>query len=161
MSRPARPSRLSGNQLKEVLGGFVCSASFTGVSTNERVRRAVAGDRPVRKLFSKEQRAFYASRAPEGIGLDDLAVLGPVNVLKLKVRPNGFARKTAVELWFYPDGSRILELSTRCKPDETFQVVAEARAHLSGSGLDLLGQQRTKTKAALAYFSKELADQRS
>ena len=35
------------------------------------------------------------------------------------------------ELWFYPDGSRILELSTKCKPEEAFDVAARTRAYLS------------------------------
>jgi hypothetical protein len=30
-----------------------------------------------------------------------------------------------VELWLYPDGTRILELSTKCAPSEAFQVAAE------------------------------------
>ena len=82
----------------------------------------------MRKLFSKEQRAFFAEHAPEGIELDDLSLLGPIFVLKLKYAPQGFARKLVAELWLYPDGSRILELSTKCAPTEAFQVAAEARA---------------------------------
>ena len=33
-------------------------------------------------------------------------------------------------MWLYPDGSRILELSTKCAPAEAFQVAAETRAFL-------------------------------
>ena len=69
-----------------------------------------------RKLFSKEQRAFYAEHAPDGLELDDLSVLGPIFVLKLKFAPQDFDRKLVAELWLYPDGSRILELSTKCAP---------------------------------------------
>ena len=47
------------------------------------------GEQPLRKLFSKEQRAFYAAHAPEGIALDDLVLLGPIFVLKLKGTPAG------------------------------------------------------------------------
>ncbi len=36
-----------------------------------------------------------------------------------------------VELWLYPDGTRILELSTKCAPTEAFQVAAECRAFLA------------------------------
>jgi hypothetical protein len=146
-----------GVEVDAMPGGFVCSASFKGTSTNEAVRGAVAGDRPLRKLFSKQQRSFYAAHAPEGIALDDLSVLGPVTVFKLKVAPTGFARKLTAELWNYPDGSRILELSPKCRPTEAFQVAAETRAFLSGRGLDLSGRQQTKTRAALTYFAKELA----
>ena len=84
--------------------------------------------RPIRKLFSKEQRAFFATHAREGVGPDDLTFLGPINVLKLKYWMSGFDWWIVAELWLYPDGSRILELSTKCPPAEAFQVAAEARA---------------------------------
>ncbi len=59
-------------------------------------------------------------------------------------------------MWLLPDGSRILELSTKCLPSETFQVAAEARAYLEGLGLDLRADQQTKTKTTLEFFSKQL-----
>ena len=34
-------------------------------------------------------------------------------------------------MWLYPDGSRVLELSTRCATNEAFQVAAESRAFLA------------------------------
>jgi hypothetical protein len=61
-----------------------------------------------------------------------------------------------VELWSYPNGSRILELSTKCLPGEAFQTAAEARVFLGGRGIDLDGKQETKTRTALDYFSKTL-----
>jgi hypothetical protein len=60
------------------------------------------------------------------------------------------------ELWLYPDGSRILELSTKCTPNDAFQVAAETKAFLHERGVDLSGEQETKTKKALEFFSKEL-----
>ena len=56
----------------------------------------------------------------------------------------------------YPDGSRILELSTKCAPAEGFQVAAETRAFLAAQGVDLSGEQQTKAKTALEYFSHNL-----
>ena len=50
----------------------------------------------------------------------------------------------------------ILELSTKCAPSETFQVAAESRAFLTEKGIDLTGEQETKTKKALQYFSRQL-----
>ena len=135
-------------------GGYVCSASFKGaLGPGDAVKQVAAGDRAIRKLYSKEQRAFYTSHAPEGLGLDDLTVLGPINVLKMKFTPKGFARRMVAELWLYPDGERILELSTKCAPSEGFQVAAEARAFLADKGIDLYGEQQTKTKTALDYFA--------
>jgi hypothetical protein len=162
--RPVVPEELSpeirrdpafGVEVDAMPGGFVCSASLKGSSTNDAVREAAAGRRPIRKLFSKLQRRFLDAHAPESMSLDDLTVLGPINVLKLKYRPKGLARKLAAELWIYPDGSRILELSTKCSPNEAFQVAAESRAFLEGHGLDLSTQQQTKTATALRFFAEQ------
>jgi hypothetical protein len=84
-------------------------------------------------------------------------VLGPVTVLKLKYEPEGYGRKLVAELWFYPDGSRILELSTKCKPAEAFDVAARTRVYLSERGVNLSGEQQTKTRTALEYFSEQLS----
>jgi hypothetical protein len=81
-------------------------------------------------------------------------VLGPIFVLKLKFAPTGYDRRLVAEMWLYPDGSRILELSTRCGISEAFQVAAEARAFLTERGVDLSGEQQTKTRTALEYFSE-------
>ena len=112
----------------------------------------------MRKLFSKEQRAFYAEHAPEGIALDDLVLLGPIFMIKFKGMPEGTNRKVVIELWLYPDGSRILELSTKCAPNEGLQVAGEMRAFLAERGIDSTGEQQTKTRTALEYFAAGLND---
>jgi hypothetical protein len=136
-------------------GGYVCSASMKGVVKRDGVKEAVAGGQPLRKLFSKEQRAFYAAHSPEGVGLDDLSILGPIFVLKLKSSPGEYDRTLVTELWLYPDGSRILELSTKCATSEAFQVAAETRAFLATRGIDVTGDQQTKTRKALDFFTKQ------
>jgi len=149
-----RDSRFCMVEVDAMPGGFVCSASFKGVPKTP-VHEVAAGNAPLRKLFSKQQRAFYAEYAPDGIGLEDLSILGPIFILKLKATPAGYARKMVVELWLYPDGTRILELSTKCAPSEAFQVAAETRAFLSGRGIKLSGAQTTKTRKALQFFAKQ------
>jgi hypothetical protein len=59
-------------------------------------------------------------------------------------------------MWLYPDGSRILELSTKCEPSEAVPVAVEVREYLEGKGADLGSEQATKTKTALEFFSAEL-----
>ena len=163
--RPVVPDQLPGElrgspnfgvEVDWMPGGFVCSGSMKRALKTPVVRDAVFGNTPVRKLYSKEQRALYAAHAPDGLGLDDLSILGPITVLKLKFAPEGYARRLVAELWFYPDNSMILELSTKCAPSETFDVAVETRAFLSQRGVDLTGEQQTKTKKALQYFSKRL-----
>jgi hypothetical protein len=155
LPRKVRESRWCMVEVDAMPGGFVCSASMKGMP-DTAVQDVAAGAAPLRKLFSKEQRAFFADHAPEGIGFEDLSLLGPIFVLKLKAAPQGYARKMVVELWLYPDGTRILELSTKCAPDEAFQVAAESRAFLTERGIELGGAQTTKTRKALEFFSKQL-----
>jgi hypothetical protein len=61
------------------------------------------------------------------------------------------------ELWFYPDGSQILELSLKCRPEETFDVIASAKHFLAGKGVDLGAAQQTKTASALTFFAAEVS----
>ena len=77
-------------------------------------------------------------------------------MLKLKYEPPGYQRRLVAELWFYPDGSHILELSTKCTPDDAFRVAAETVAFLGERGVDLTGEQQTKTRTALEFFAGEL-----
>jgi hypothetical protein len=138
--------------------GYVCSGSLKGQLDSDRVGRAVARELPIRKLFSKRQRAFFDAHAPDGLALDELSMLGPIFVLKHKSVPKAFGRKLVAEMWLYPDGARILELSTKCAPSEMFQAAIEPRACLGKRGVDLSGEQQTKTKAALRFFSEQLQD---
>ena len=148
-----RAARNFGVEVDAMPGGFVCSGSMKRTLGAKDVRQAVLGQRPVRKLFSKEQRALYEAHAPEGLGIEDLSILGPIFVLKLRFSPEGYSRKLVAELWLYPDNSMVLELSTKCLPQEAFDVAAEARAFLSQNGIDLGSEQETKTKKALEFFA--------
>jgi hypothetical protein len=138
-------------------GGFVCSGTMKGTVDADAVRKAVHGRLALRKLFSKEQREFYAAHTKD-VSLDDLTILGPIFVLKVRKVPKTFGRPLVAEVWIYPDGSHLLELSTRCKTGDAFQVAAELRAFLTEQGVDLTGEQETKTRKALAYFAKELEE---
>jgi hypothetical protein len=164
--RPVVPGQLSPKlrsspnfvvEVDAMPGGYVCSASLKSKLGGPHVKAVAAGNRPIRKLFSKEQRAFYAEHAPSGLALDDLIVLGPVTVFKLKFSPDGYERAMVAELWYYPDNSRILELSTKCMPGEAVQVGVESRVFLRGQGVNLSGEQQTKTRTALEYFSREFS----
>jgi len=163
--RPVVPAELPSDvrrsenlavEVDVVPGKYVCSASLSAKLPATAVQASASGQQPLHKLFSKEQRAFFAAHAPDGIKLDDLSFLGPIFVLKLKVVPAGIARRIVAEMWFYPDGSRILELSTKCLPQEGVAVAAEVRRFLQDKGIDITGEQQTKTKTALEYFSAEL-----
>jgi hypothetical protein len=155
LPRELRESPMSMVEVDAMPTGYVCSASLKG-RPKTAVQDVAAGLQPLRKLFSKEQRAFFAEHAPEGVGLEDLTLLGPIFVLKLKASPPGYARKMVVELWLYPDGTRILELSTKCETAEAFQVAAETRAFLAERNIAAGAAQTTKTRKALQFFSEQL-----
>jgi hypothetical protein len=137
-------------------GGYVCSAAMKAEVAPDGIGEAVRGERPVRKLFTKAQRQFYEAHAPAGVTLDDLAVLGPIFVLKAKVTPPELGRRLVGEMWLYPNGDRVIELSTKCLPGQGFDVAIQTRDFLASTGVDLHGEQQTKTKTALEFFSREL-----
>jgi hypothetical protein len=161
--RPVVPDEVPGKlraadgfnvELDAMPGHYVCSGRLKERVANGAVREVALGDRPLRELLSKQQRELLAGHAPAGVDVDRLAVLGPILVLKLKFGPEGFGRRLVVELWMYPDSSRVLELSTKCAPDEAFLAAAEARAFLSERGVDLGGDQEAKTIKALEFFAR-------
>jgi hypothetical protein len=157
LPRKVREAPSMGVEVDAMPGGFVCSASMKGTPKGRDVRSTILGHEPISKLFSKAQRAFFAAHAPDGVGLDDLSVLGPIFVLKLKFAPKGYKGGGMVgELWLYPDGSRIIELSTKCEPKDALATADRARTFLAKKGVDLGGEQQTKTKTALEFFSNEL-----
>ena len=163
--RPVVPSEISadlrslkgfGVEVDAMPGGFVCSGRLQSKMRAGKVREAVAGERALKSLFDKKQRAFFADCAPDGIAIDELTILGPILVMKLKFAPSGYDGRLVAELWLYPDGSRILELSTKAATTDAFEVAARTRQFLEQRGVDLSGEQQTKTKSALEFFSAEL-----
>lgn len=161
--RPVEPSDLPktlrklpsfGVEVDALPGGYVCSGSMKGMVEDARVRATMHGERLPRKLFSKEQRAFFKVHAPHGIEIDDLTLLGPVAIHKWKWTPKRSNRPMVAELWHYPDGSQILELSTRCLPGEAHTAAREGMALLRSLGIEISSDQHTKTKTTLEYYSR-------
>ena len=159
--RPVVPAELPGRlrrspnfvvEVDAMPGGYVCSARHRRMMGADRVKASIMGERPLRKLFSGQQRRFLAEHVPD-VAFEDLRVLGPIFVLKLRFSPPALDRRIVAELWLYPDDSRILELATKCAPSEAFQTAAECRAFLEDAGLDLAGEQATKTRRALELLT--------
>jgi hypothetical protein len=157
MPAELRSSPSFGVEVDAMPGGFVCSASMKSKVLPESVWSVVHDGVPIRKLFTKEQRAFFTEHAPDGLELDALSPLGPIFVLKAVLSPSDYPRgRFVTELWLYPDGSRILELSTKCAPADLGATVLDARDFLRRRGISTGGDQQTKTKTALEFFSAEL-----
>ena len=155
LPRALRRSPSFGVEVDASPWGFVCSGSMKGEPAAGSVRSTIAGGKSIRKLFSKEQRELFAAHAPDGVALDDLTVLGPIFVLKLKSTFADFDGRMVAEMWLYPDGARILELSTKCEPAAAFDAAAKTRAFLASRGVNLDGEQQTKTRTALEFFAAQ------
>ncbi|MGO4255824.1 hypothetical protein [Marmoricola sp. RAF53] len=133
--------------------GLSCGATLQAEVPDRRLRELLSGRLPVTEILSAGQRALLADRIPELLARDDLAVHGPIHVLKRKFLPTGLDLRLVAELWFLPDGSRIFELSTKCKPSAAFQVAAETKHFLATNGVDLNAEQDTKTRTALVALT--------
>ena len=125
-----------GVEVDAMPGGFVLGIDEGRAAPRGRRPRSRRREAPPTPLVHEGATGVHAEHAPEGFALDDLSVLGPIFVLKLKYTPKGLNRRLVAELWLYPDNSRILELSTKCEPSEAFQVAAETRAFLTERGVD-------------------------
>jgi hypothetical protein len=134
-------------------GGYVCSASSKGRCTAQEVNDVSDGKIPLKSIFSASQRKFFTDNAPANITMDDLSPLGPAFFLKLKTQPMNFDRRMTVELWLYPDGSSILELSTKGLPEEAFQLGALFRTWLGKNKLMRITEAKTKTSETLKAFT--------
>ena len=80
----ARLDRSFRVEVDAMPGGFVCSGTMKG-TLDPTAPGPVSRRAPPAKLFSKEQRAFYAAHA-RGSTSTSLAVLGPIFVLKADSR---------------------------------------------------------------------------
>jgi hypothetical protein len=136
-------------------GTFMCSASYKGEATGQEVLDVTHGAKSIRSLFSREQRAFYDAHAPTGIDMNALGIQGPILVLRGKHRPKEYKRGITAELWLWPDGKHILEISTKCLPGEAFQAAVEFRSYLEKHGVDISAKQETKTKTAMEKFKAD------
>jgi hypothetical protein len=140
-----------------VAGKAICSASLKTLRRPARIEDVLDGQLPLRQLFRKEQREFLDEHAPADIPWDRLVPLGPINVAKLKNNPKGFPFPVTAEIWLYPDGSAMLELSAKVKPHKVEKTRAQGRQYLESINLrPEQGNQETKTKKALLFFSKRI-----
>ncbi|HEX5200587.1 hypothetical protein ACFQS1_33935 [Paractinoplanes rhizophilus] len=156
--RPVVPGRVPGwlrdadrfqMEIDALPGHAVCSGALKERLGRDEVSRAVAAGRPLAKLLSGRQRRLLAKYAPAGAGLDDLIVYGPIDVRCTNVRLRGLDRGLTAERWRFPDGSDLLELSTKCAVDEAAAVAKRVTAALRAYGVAPAARQHTKTEMAL------------
>jgi hypothetical protein len=124
-------------EIDAVPGGYRWAAATRSAVDDADARAAIAGSYPVGKLFTKRHRGLIAASTSD---TDSLALLGSITVLRMRFAPTGFSRRYVAELRSYPNGSRVLELTTKCDLTSMFDVAAEARALLDAHGIDDLAE---------------------
>ena len=135
---------------------FICSGALKRRLGRHAVERAVQGRLKLRTLFSEEQLALIGSRLPDGVTVDDLEALGPVEVRRTRPRRAGSGPGSGLELqeWMYPDGSRLLEVSTRCTSKKMLQTAVRAKEFLDRHHIAQSGPSPTKADITLDYFAR-------
>jgi hypothetical protein len=137
----------------------VPSAKLDGEPDRGEIEEVEARQRPVGSLFSGKQERLIADYAPDGISLDELEVLGPVDARKWDLdNPEGFPHALSVEEWSLPDATRFIELSFKVSADEANNAQTAFRALLTGLELDVAGGQTQKTPRVLKFFADRLDD---
>ena len=159
--RRARVCRTSSSRSTRCQAATCAPGSMKGSWTPTAVRASVSGDKPLRRLFSKEQRAFFAAHAPEG--LDARRPLGA----RADLRPQAedAAGRRSPGGWSARCGcTRTARGSSSCRrsacPAKALDVADEARTFLAEPRASTsTGEQQTKTKTALDFYSAELQAQ--
>jgi hypothetical protein len=160
--RPVVPAELSDDwkssegfeiEIDAVGENMVCSAKLTVDQDGGEIGEVAEGKRSISKLFSRDQERLIEQYGPKGIDVDSLTVLGPVDVSRWKVEPEGLDWEVTIERWVLPDRSDLVELSVKADPNEAGDAATAFLEFLQTRGLDIAGDQQTKTKAALRYFT--------
>jgi hypothetical protein len=132
----------------------VCSASLTAIQGHDEIDDVAKGKRAIDKLFSKDQERFLSEFYKGPVDFGKLRVMGPIRVLRWKLKHKDFPHDLTLEEWRLPDGDDLVEVSIKTSPENARQAQKDFDAHLRQLGLDPEGAQETKTRTALEYFAK-------
>jgi len=102
-----------------------------------------AGKAPLKSLFSKEQVAFYAKHAPRTSRWSPWSPWAHLFASR-QAQSDELHRRIVVEMWLYPDGSRILEDLDASAPRKPFRWALSSG--LPGQLRDSARGERPKTK---------------
>jgi hypothetical protein len=132
---------------------MVCSAKLDSEQDRGEIEAVVDGEREPRKLFTTDQADLIAEFGPDEVGWGRIHPLGPVDTKKYELELDELDQELTVEIWILPDGSDLVELSIKVAPDEAEKAGTDLRDFLIGEGFDVEGDQQTKTRAALSFFT--------
>ena len=139
----------------------VCSASLTTLQKRHEIDAVAKGKRAIDKLFSKNQERFLSEFYKGTVDFRALRVLGPIRVLRWKLKQKGFPHQLTLEEWRLPNGEDLVEVSIKTPPEAAVQAKEDFEKHLIELGLDPKGAQETKTYTALKYFANVYRNEKS
>ena len=111
-----RARKSFGVEVDALPGGFVCSGSFKGGSSRTTLRPAIAGEGPLSQALLQAPARLLRRACAGGDRVRRPRDPRPRARAQAQVHAaRATTGRLVVELWFYPDGSRILELSTQVR----------------------------------------------
>ena len=154
-ARVGKDWRLKGFKMEADWVGdrVVCSASITRLQERDEISGVANGKRSIDKLFSKDQERFLREFCKKRVDFGMLRVMGPIRVLRWKLKHERFTHKLTVEEWRLPNGDDLVEVSFKVPPRTAHQAQVVFEDFLRNLGVDPDCAQETKTRMALEYFS--------
>ena len=155
-TRPELDSALATNddlkcELDRDPDGATSACSLKVDQEEGQIDEVAAGERQLRTLFSSEQELMYAAHGP-GISMTELEPLGPIPARVWTLRTDEVSEKVTAELWYMPDGSQVLELSTKVDLEDADDAMDDLLDFVADRDIDLDATQESKTKRALLGF---------
>jgi hypothetical protein len=135
--------------------GVVPSASFTMPVPKGEIKKVLVGGGKIRRLFTEEQQDFFKQIAPKGVSLDQVRVMGPIDVWRWKVVDPGLPWPATVEYWQLDNGERMLEASIRTSTVQAAAGSGAFMAFLAEVGAERDHGEEAKTRWALTYFARQ------
>jgi hypothetical protein len=144
----------------DAVGDNYVSSAKVSADQDGEIDEVARGKRGVRSLFSGDQEQFLGDYVPGGapVDWDRLRPLGPVNVHKWEFEPKDLGYEVTVEEWVLSDRSDLVEISITVDPNEAVEANERFVDFLRSRGFDTEGEQQTKTRTALEYFTGKSLD---
>lgn len=138
--------------------GVIKSASFSMPVEKGLIKAVVAGEKPVKKLFTDEQCLFVEDMLKITIDFPGLSVLGPLHAYRWKFEDPACPWRITAELWRREDGARLVEASIKAPIVQAAVAIGGFMALLAEAGAERDKAQQTKTRWALEYYAAKLGD---
>ncbi len=138
--------------------GVTKSASLTMPVAKGLIKQVVAGEKPIGKLFTKDQEDFLSAIGQQHIDYDALRVLGPLQAHRWKFEDAACPWPITAELWKRQDEARLMELSIKAPVAQAAVAIAGFMAFLAEIGAEHDLEQQTKTRWALEHHAALLRE---